>query len=98
MLDQRALLGLGERLADPHPDGADALRSMKGRHDVEIVRQAGRHPVAGTNAASPQRSGGRIGGRVELAIGQRAGTRDHGGRIGTSGQRLIEDVRDRRAA
>ncbi len=93
---QQALLVFGECFADSHPDGADALRSVKCADDVQIIGQAGRHPVAGTNALRPQHGGGGVGRRVELAIGQRSGLRDDGRRIRSSDQRLIEDARDSR--
>jgi hypothetical protein len=70
---------------------------VEGDGDIEVVRQAGGHPVAGPDAELPHGARRRGGGLVELGVGQRAGPGDDSGRVRPVAQGGAEDTGDRPA-
>jgi hypothetical protein len=70
---------------------------VEGDGDIEVVRQAGGHPLAGPDAELPHGTGRRRCGLVELGVGQGAGPGDDGRRVRAVAHGGAEDLGDRPA-
>ena len=89
-------LGRGQRPVDAEPHGPEAHGAVEGHHHVGVVREGGRHPVAGPHPEVAQGVGGPVRLGVEVGVGEppRPGHQRLAGRV--VGQRGVEHPGDGR--